>query len=313
MRRIQKDQLQAYIRSERRAVLIVNTRSRRGQNAFKAIKRELAEAGFSLDGDYPLRDPSRLPEVVSMAVARGAKLVIIGGGDGTISSAADSFAYHDVALGIIPLGTANSFARTLSIPLDVKGAVSVLATGKVADVDLGSVDGDYFANATAIGLPAGIARSVPHLLKKVAGRLGYVLTAAWLLGRFKPFRSTIRMASGEQRVFESTLEIRIANGPFKGGVMASSGASLESGELVMDIVVGQSPLRLARVWMRLAAGLRLKPGDVEQITSSGFRIETEPRQYVSIDGEAVTQTPVDINVGHQALRIIVPADRADLT
>jgi predicted polyphosphate/ATP-dependent NAD kinase len=68
-----------------------------------------------------------------MSSLRGHRLVIVGGGDGTISSVVDLFAYRNVVFGLLPLGTANSFAKTLSIPLDVEGAVEVIVNGKLAD------------------------------------------------------------------------------------------------------------------------------------------------------------------------------------
>jgi diacylglycerol kinase family enzyme len=73
-----------------------------------------------------VRDPDRLPEAVRKVISKGCKQVIVGGGDGTISSVVDDFAYRDVVFGLLPLGTANSFARTLGIPLTVAKAVDVI-------------------------------------------------------------------------------------------------------------------------------------------------------------------------------------------
>jgi hypothetical protein len=70
-----------------------------------------------------------------------------------LSLAARHLAYRDIALGVLPLGTTNNFARTLGIPLNVAAAVGVPASGKVADVDLGRADGTFFANLVSVGLP----------------------------------------------------------------------------------------------------------------------------------------------------------------
>src|SRR3546814_18304232 len=85
--------------------------------------------------------------------------MILGGGDGTISGLVDHLVGTGTALGVLPLGTANSFARTLGIPLDIAGAVEVLRTGTRKRIDLGMIDKDYFANCAAIGISPQIARS----------------------------------------------------------------------------------------------------------------------------------------------------------
>ena len=146
----------------------MNTRSRHGARAYSEAKRLLAEAGMALDAAYPVRDAERLPEIVREEIAKGRKFIIIGGGDGSISSVVDHFAYTSVVFGVLPLGTANSFARTLGIPLDLTGAIDVLVNGKVADVDLGKINEDYFANGSSIGMPAIVGRATPHSSEEMA-------------------------------------------------------------------------------------------------------------------------------------------------
>src|SRR3546814_9635967 len=101
-------------------------------------------------------------------------MVCVGGGDGSRSSAVDFFVGHDCVIALLPLGTANSFARTMGIPLDLEGAIGVIAGGRRRRIDLGMIDGDYFANCAAIGLSPLIAESVPHGFKAWAGRVGYL-------------------------------------------------------------------------------------------------------------------------------------------
>src|SRR3546814_2360379 len=85
-------------------------------------------------------------DVCSSDLSSGAKMVIVGGGDGSVSGSVDSFVDKDCIFALLPLGTANSFARTLGIPLDLPGAVDVIANGRRARIDLGAINNDYFAN-----------------------------------------------------------------------------------------------------------------------------------------------------------------------
>jgi len=291
-----------------RTALIVNTRARRGAQAFAEAKRLLAQRGVVLDATYPVQDPARLPELVALAVAQAYGLIIVGGGDGTISSVVDAFAYTKTVLGILPLGTANSFARGIGIPLDLAGAVGVLVDGRETEISLGKVNDDCFANAATIGLAVGIARRVPHRLKRLFGRAGYLMAAGALLASFRAFHCTISIPGVGQRSFDAALEVRIHNGPYKGGMLVAREATVHSPSLVIQVIKGRSPRRLMKVWAELAAGMRPPEREQESLTAEEFTLEVEPLQYVSIDGEVVTRTPIHVSVAPQALRVMVPRE-----
>lgn len=305
-----KADLEAIVRRERHAVLVVNTHARNGQAKFEQAQSLLEQHGITLDSSFAVRDPDRLPEIVENAIHRGHKWVIVGGGDGTISSVIDSFAYRDVVFGLLPLGTANSFARTLSIPVDVEGAVDVLVNGKVVDVDLGKIDDDYFANGAALGLSAAIAQAKPRLLKRWLGPTAYLLVATRALLNHKPFKCTLTI-DGRVEAYEA-LEVRIANGTYHGGMKVAEEASVENHRIVFYVIKGQSRWQLARVWMDIARGRPLAPEDVDIFHASHVRIETDPVQPVSVDGEVTTDTPVTASVAVQALHLLVPRSRSDL-
>ena len=307
-----KTELLRRIRSEKQAVLVVNTRSRRGRRSYAQARDLLTETGIVLTAAYPVTDPARIPEIVAQSVSDGNDFVIVGGGDGTISSVMNSFAFKDVVFGLLPFGTANSFARSLSIPLDLRAAIQVLVEGKLVDVDLGRANQHYFANAASVGLPVRVARSVPHQLKRVLGRAGYLIVAGAQLTRFKPFGCTISLDDGHSRTFEKVLELRIANGPFKGGLLAAEEASVESRDLVLHIVKGRSRLTLAKVWAKIAMRMSRSRDEVDSLRAPAFVLQTDPVQYVSIDGEPVAQTPLSFGVARQALKIMVPRSRSDL-
>src|SRR5215472_13904161 len=164
-----KSGLSAAIRQGRRAALVVNTRSRRGMRLYPAVRARLRATGFDVLGSFPVDRTGGLGGSLAAAMDLQPDLLIVGGGDGTISEAARCLAYRDMALGIVPLGTTNNFARTLSIPLDVPGAIGVLAAGKVADVDLGKAGDAIFANLVSAGLSGRVAAAVPHQLNIANG------------------------------------------------------------------------------------------------------------------------------------------------
>ena len=174
-------------RPPEQAILIVNAKSRQGAEAFEQAKELLVAAGIELIDAKAIRDPRRIDGAVKKAI-KAAPMVILGGGDGTLSANVDYFLGTDTVFAFLPLGTANSFARTLGTPLDLEGAIETIAKGEVREIDLGCIDGDYFLNNAAIGLAPMVAESVPHGLKRRLGRLGYLLWAGWSAASFKAFR-----------------------------------------------------------------------------------------------------------------------------
>ena len=107
------------------------------------------------------------------AIDDGHDLIILGGGDGTVSSVAGILAESDVVLGLLPLGTANDFARTLNIPFELEKACATVANGAVAQVDLGRAGSNYFVNVASIGLGSAVAEALSPRLKHVVGSLAY--------------------------------------------------------------------------------------------------------------------------------------------
>jgi YegS/Rv2252/BmrU family lipid kinase len=292
--------------ARRNAVLIVNAHARSGADQFATAKRLLQEKGFALGESFAVQEPKRIPALVARAVQDRHSLIIVGGGDGTISCAINELAGKDVTCGLLPLGTANSFARSLNLPLDLEGAIDVLANGRAKHVDLGCINGRYFATAAAIGLSTEIQRSKPHVLKRVLGPLAYPTIAAAVLPKFKPFACTLTLGNGERRDLPSALELRIANAPYEGGVEASPDASLTSGDLVVHIVSGTSKWRLIKTWAQIVGGMDPRGPGYETLRAKSLQVVIEPVQHVNVDGEAALRTPLSVSIARKALRVMVP-------
>lgn len=288
----------------REAALIVNVHSRRGEATFEQAKQKLEDAGVKLITAEAVTDPDRLQDCVRQAVAAGAPMVIVGGGDGSLSGTVDELVGKGCVFGVLPLGTANSFARTLGIPLDIDGAVDVIASGQRRRIDLGMIDRDYFVNAASLGLSPMIGRTVPAKLKRYLGRAGYLVWAVKCSIGFRAFRLMIDDGMRERRMWST--EVRILNGGYHGGVELSDRADVDSGELVVQAVVGRSHVRLAWDWYAKFFKLRDRNSHTEEFRGKSFRIETRPRQRISIDGEVLAATPAMAKVAVGAIDVAVP-------
>ncbi len=287
----------------KQAILIVNTASGNGAKAFEPARDKLIAAGIELIDARAVDQPEAMTGEVRSAVAR-APMVIVGGGDGTLSESVDHFMGTDTVFALLPLGTANSFARTLGIPLDVEGAIEVILTGEPRRIDLACIDGDYFLNNAALGLAPIVAESVPAGLKRSLGRLGYLLWAGWSAANFRAFRLVVDDGRKAHRLWAT--EARIANGRFHGGVELIESADLESGEIVVQAVLGRSVVKLGLSYLASALKLAARHDAVREFRGRKMRIETRPRMRVSIDGELGPETPLEVSVAPDAILVAAP-------
>lgn len=288
----------------RSAALLVNTRSRWGRSQFDPARRRLSALSIQVDA-HAVDDPDTLRSRLDAALARGPDLIVLGGGDGTISSVVGALPGTGVPLAILPLGTANSFARTLGLPLDIDGAVEVIRTGTLRRIDLGMVNDCAFANMAAIGLAPVIADTIPDGLKRWLGRAGYLGWAALQFARFRTFRLSVDCRNMVQRM--PAVEVRISNGRFQGGTEVVGDARLDSGEMLVQAVRG--PRRtLVRDWGARLLGLPPRAGDEVTFRGRELRIDTDPPLPISIDGEVRACTPATIRVLPAAIDVMTPAE-----
>lgn len=292
------------IRAHGRTVLIVNTKSRRGQRAFDEARQLLADRGFDLLGVFPVVDPETMPNVFADALALRPDLVVVGGGDGTIAEAVGYLAHRDVAMGVLPLGTTNNFARGLELPVDVAGAIGVLRDGEVTDVDLGRIDGKIFANMVGFGLSVDISKEVPHGLKRAVGRAAYALTGFWRMARHKPFTATLHIDGEAHRV--TTHQLNIANGAHHSGRRIAVDASPDDRLLAVYTLGDARLMRLAADTFRLVFTGHRRTMEQEQfLLTKRVRVETDRPLDVEVDGEIQGTTPVTVELLPDALRVMV--------
>ena len=199
----------------KKALLLVNQHSRKGQKLLSQATVELEALGFELiieSTDHA----HELPETIRH-YQNQVELVIIGGGDGTLNAAIEGLIDTKLPLGILPMGTANDLARTLGIPTDLSAACQVIASGKVRLIDLGWVNGQHFFNVASLGLSVEITQRLTKNVKQRWGVLAYAFTALQTILSARPFRAKIKVKN--QTFYVKTIQIAIGNGRYYGGGM----------------------------------------------------------------------------------------------
>ncbi|MES2605776.1 MAG: YegS/Rv2252/BmrU family lipid kinase, partial [Pseudomonadota bacterium] len=194
--------------------MIINPKSRQGGEAsIDAGLEKLQLAGITVE-TVSTSDCAHTSNEIS---ARGNTIdfVIVGGGDGTISSTAQALYENKLPLAILPLGTANDLARSLGIPSNLDKAFDLIVANNRRWIDLGVVNGHHFFNACHIGLGVRITHELTPELKKKWGVLSYLKATSSALARSSEFRVQLTVDGKMYR--QRALELTVGNGRYYGG------------------------------------------------------------------------------------------------
>ena len=293
-------------RAAKRGVLIVNGKSRQGETWFTQAKQHLMAMGVELSDAINLEEPKRLPDIIKAQIADGVKLIVLGGGDGSFSGAVDFLAGTDVALGVLPLGTVNDFARNLEIPADVEAACRIIADGHTAQVDLALANDNYFTITASVGFSACAQDSLSPALKKRLGPLGYLVAGLLALRRLKPLEITVRSERGTETL--KVVQAGVINGhTWMGGSVEIPGVDLQSGGLAFYAAPPQKGLfdylRMAR---SLSKGKIFHTPGLRAFNCRDLTLTTETPTPLVVDGDLIGQTPVRLRIAPGVLRVCVP-------
>ena len=237
------------------------------------------------------------------AAASGAQRIVVAGGDGSLGCAAAAAASAGVPLAVLPLGTANDFARSLDLPDEPEDAARLAIEGeRTRSLDLGRMSGRPFVNAASAGLSPLAARKA-HGLKRALGRLAYVI-GGLRAGLMAPPVSCRVSCDGSEIFAGGAWQVTVAvTGAFGGG--AELDADPRDG--LLDVVVIEAGSR-ARLALR-AYGLRA--GSIERqsgtVTASGREIvvETDGETGFNVDGELVSGARFRFTVEPRAFEVVV--------
>ncbi len=295
-------------RDVRSAAVVINAGSRRGAAQELAVDT-MRKAGVPISAVHPVLSGSELAGTLDRVLADGHDLVVVGGGDGTVSYAAGRVAGTNVVLGVLPLGTANDFARTLEIPSNLAEACATIAEGKVVDIDLGRANGEPFLNVASVGLSVSVTEALSPRLKRYIGPLAYSIATVLAYARHKPFRARLEFPDGDHEPLEleDLLQVAVGNGRHYGGGNTVSPTAGIDDHLLDIYAILAGPLRehvsIARL---LKDGSFIEHDRVYHLTSRHVRLVTEPLLPVNLDGEIAATTPTDFTIQRNAVHVVVP-------
>jgi diacylglycerol kinase (ATP) len=244
-------------------------------------------------------------QLARKAVGQKANLVIAAGGDGTINEIIQGLVGSETALGVLPNGTVNVWARELGIPLDNAGARAVLVNGRTRRIDLGCVNGRYFLLMVGIGLDGEVIQAVERKPLKRLGVLGYALAALWLGPGYSGFPVVVQIDG--LVVKTRALQVFVGNTQLYAGAFKFTWkAKCDDGLLDLCIVRKRNLLgRIVVLWDFLL-GREKRRLWVRYDTFTSIKIETLQPVAFHIDGEAAGHTPATFSISPGTLKVVVP-------
>ena len=253
--------------------------------------------------------------------------LLIFGGDGTLHHQLDFLVRTLTPLLVIPCGSGNDFAKTLGLRTpsdsaelwrqfcDAKARVRKLDLGAINLLDSNSQPTTpeiYFCNVAGAGLDAAANRRANAQPAWLRAHGGYWLAALWAILNGRPYAMRIlnREAGGEWKMFvdRPLLMAAVANTHRYGsGIRIAPRARLDDAKLDLCAIRDATPARLLKLFPLVRAGRHLGLPEVEYLQAEQLRIETAERMDIYADGEFIGQTPAEVRVVPEALRVITPA------
>lgn len=242
-------------------------------------------------------------DLAGRAAQEHAYAVIVSGGDGTINSVLPSIAGTNTALGIIPSGSGNGFARGLKIPLGYKASVEFLKTAQPKPVDLGIINGEYFVNMAGIGLDATVAQMFDAKAADIRGPIPYIILSAKEIATYEPINFKIANENKVRRV--RALLMAFANGP-QYGMGAAVAPKAQHGDGLINAVYFRK-CNIANTVLSVAS---LFSGNADKFSRSfsfkNIKLVTERPVFYHVDGEPRTmQTAFEVSVKPGEIKVLV--------
>jgi len=305
-----------------RAMLIVNPSSGPWdvRRELPAVLNHLEDHGWRATL-HQTSQPGEATEIARRAADGNVDAVFVVGGDGTINEVVNGLAESPVAMGVLPGGTGNVWAKELGLPtrsalrwLPLRDSIRSLVPGNTRRIDLGRANGRYFLQWTGLGLDAEVTYAMEprSRTQRRLGVLGYIVAGFATVSTMVGIRSRIWIDG--RLTYRRCILIVVSNSPLYGGmVRLSSDTRLDDGQLDISVFSGSGFISVMRTFFGVITGLHSRDPRHTSFQGRQIRIETDKPMAVHVDGDPFGSTPLDCQVVPRALTIILPKQvRPDL-
>ncbi len=287
--------------------IIANPRAghKRGARAVKEFRSLLGVKGIKHEL-FETRFPGHATELARRFAEKGARRIIVFGGDGTISEVVNATVNTEIELGLISVGTGNDLARSLGLPYNKpEEALDVVLTGVPAKVDVGWEQDRCFISTLGIGFPAVIAYEA-NKMKYLKGPPAFFGATYKAINKLQPI--PVRITLDDATLNVNCTSVLIQNTRFcGGGLLMAPAARMDDGLFDVVVVNDIGKVDLMLNFPRIYSGRHLKHPKFSLYRSRSVRIDTPINLSKMFDGDIYGQTPVNAKVLRGAATIISPA------
>ena len=293
---------------DRRVWVLVNTRS--GTRwSFDRMRRAVDRAWDIAGNDVCYQFCQSVEDGVAKAqrvVADGADTILLAGGDGTVNTIARTLIGSDVALGIIPVGSGNGFARHFEIPLQPHRAVVALAAAHPKKIDVGVVNRRPFLVTCSMAWETALIKSFQR--SPVRGVLPYIFAGMQGLFDYTPQDLTVVLDGTRELTFKNPMIFTIANlTQYGGGVRVAPQAKADDGILELVVALKQDIGTLIANVGRLFDGSMTRMPQVRTFRFRTLSVIRETATPIQVDGELMeAPETIHVSVHAQCLKVLVP-------
>ncbi len=293
----------------RRVVVLMNPNAGRGYSVDTLTEAvDTAWSGPAVDVSFQFsRDAGDGRAKARRAVESGVDTVLVAGGDGMVNTIGAELVGTPVALGVIPVGSGNGFARHFGIPLQVEEAVNTLAAAERCDIDVGMANGRPFFVTCSMAADASLVKTFEAF--PFRGILPYIFAVAYELFDYQPQPFRVVLDGREELLITNPLLFTVANlTQFGGGAKIAPQARADDGYLELVVLLKQDAGRaLANVGRLFDGTLDTLPGLITRRFQT-MRVYRERAATIQVDGE-LQESGADVEVVlHPArLKVLVPA------
>jgi len=274
------------------------------------LRKTLAREGYEDPLWYEVQTSSQAPKFARLALEKGAEVIFIWGGDGTVQQCIDALVDTKAVLAILPAGTANLLAGNLEVPNDLSKAVAVGLRGTRRALDTGSFNGEHFAVMAGTGFDAFIIKDASLKLKEVVGRLAYFYSGTKNLSA-RRVKAEIEVDG--KKYFKGKVSCVFVGNVSKGmgGLVVFKAAKPDDGILELAVVTAKNPFDWARTLGRVTQGKAEKSPFVQLTHGKEFHFTFKTKFPYEMDGgERKAVKKMHIKVHPSSITICVPMDAA---
>lgn len=288
--------------------LVLHRKSANEPAVKEAVKHVRAE-GVKLRVRIPWNKKDK-PRVVQEALGAGAKRVVAGGGDGTINAVVNALVGKGkkrprASMGVLPLGTANDFARGCGLPVeDLSRCLMIACTGSPRKIDVGRANDRCFVNVTSGGFGAEITATTPVDLKKILGGGAYTIMGLIKAFKLQPYEGRL-LVPGEEPREGKMLVMAVGNNRLAGGGFeVAPKARLDDGLLDVALIRYHPEAEIPRLARELKTIDAPENKYVYYRQLPEFTIESEKGIHFNLDGEPTVETQLSFSVLPRHLRVV---------